>query len=275
MNISTSEEINNNIDVIDNIDNIGDKMYTSMQTIYNTLYPIPNYIGALFKVIVDRSKEAISQNQPQESTNADSNIDNKNSHDELKEFIDVSQYQNEKTHDRIYPLNDKYNEITTFLKKPTHIIDNIYIGSAFNAASYYTLQEHNIGMIVNVTSEISNYYPNEYKYHNVSIHDNNKESLEPHLDEIYDVITNYQTSTPDKNILIHCFMGASRSVSVVTDYLMRKDPTLTFASALNFLKNYRKNANPTFRFAKDIAKKNHNISPNPNPSPSQDTNTIV
>ena len=40
----------------------------------------------------------------------------------------------------------------------SHIKDNIYLGNAYASSNYYILQENNIGLIVNVTEEIPNYY---------------------------------------------------------------------------------------------------------------------
>ena len=45
-----------------------------------------------------------------------------------------------------------------------HIIDNIYIGNACNAADYYTMKNLNITHIVNVSQEISNYFPEDFNY---------------------------------------------------------------------------------------------------------------
>src|SRR3954466_13052373 len=47
-----------------------------------------------------------------------------------------------------YYDNDQYKTIThlyqliSVLREPTYIIDNIYLGSAFNAACYYTLKKY-------------------------------------------------------------------------------------------------------------------------------------
>ena len=58
-------------------------------------------------------------------------------------------------------INNKINICELFKLKFT------LNGSAYNAASYYDLKEKNIKMILNVTSEISEYYPDDFEYHNI------------------------------------------------------------------------------------------------------------
>ena len=63
---------------------------------------------------------------------------------------------------RFYSRISTYEQLVSFFEPPTHIIDNIYLGNAYNAAYYYGLKKNNIKMIINVTKEISKYYP-EYQ----------------------------------------------------------------------------------------------------------------
>ena len=43
----------------------------------------------------------------------------------------------------------------------TYIIDNIYLGNAYNASNWINLDSNNIGLIINITKEIPNYYIND------------------------------------------------------------------------------------------------------------------
>ena len=68
----------------------------------------------------------------------------------------------------------------------------------------------------------------------------------------------YHQENTSGNILIHCFMGASRSASIVIYYLMQTqkkedDTHYTFDDAVSFLKDKRIVVNPTFRLTKDLA----------------------
>lgn len=161
---------------------------------------------------------------------------------------------------RILPPSGLYLEYSTFFEGPTHIIDNIYLGSAFNAATKNTLKDLNIKVIINVSKEITNYFDDEFIYHQYDLYDNNEHSILKHLIEAYKQIRYHQQHT-EGNILIHCFMGASRSASVVLYYLMKHKKhddghIYSFDDALNFIRSMRVIVNPTFRLTKDLAKAN-------------------
>jgi len=161
------------------------------------------------------------------------------------------------TSKRLFPEPKIINKCKRFFSEPTHIIDNIYLGSAFNAASYYKLKELNVGLIINVTHEISQYYPNDFTYIQYHLYDNNRDSINNYLDKAFEDITKYQKNTPDKNIFIHCFMGASRSASILINYLMKTCKTdngdeYTFNDAVEFLRNKRDIINPSLKFTNEL-----------------------
>lgn len=191
--------------------------------------------------------------------------------EEHSNHIDISKYNKEGTQHRLFPASTYIEEYSTYWGPPTHIVDNIYIGSAHNASDYNTFTENNINMVINVTTEISNYYEfNEFlTYFNYPLYDNNKESIARYLEQAYKQILNHQ-KTNKGNILIHCFMGASRSASIIIYYLMHKEnkngEKYTFDEALEFIREKRKIVNPTFRLTKDlvnaISNSNSNLTEN-------------
>lgn len=152
---------------------------------------------------------------------------------------------------RIYPIVPLYEQFQTYYSEPTHIIDNVFLGSAVNAASRKTLEGSNIGAIVNATREISHYFENDYKYHRVPITDNNIDEIIPYLDESYEFMVKFTQENPDKNILVHCHMGASRSASVVINYLIKKHK-MTYDEALNYTRTKRAIVNPTHKLRNDV-----------------------
>ena len=166
----------------------------------------------------------------------------------------ITNYNNTKKINRINNNIDKMTQISCFFSDPIHIIDNIYLGSAFNAASYYKLEEYNIKTIINVTSEISNYYPNNFEYKNYLILDINEDSIEEYLEDSYNYINNHLYPLEDnKNILIHCFMGASRSASILTYYIMKKY-NKSFDETVDFICDKRIIVNLNTTFADEIKK---------------------
>ena len=155
----------------------------------------------------------------------------------------------EKTH---LSVIDNLYYITDF---PTFIRDNIYLGNAYNASNYDELKKNKIGYILNITKEISNYYPDDFTYYNIEITDNNGQSIETYFTEILEFIKISQKdstdSTDSPNILIHCFMGSSRSASCVILYLMNKYE-MTFQESYNMIKELRPIVNPNTSFVKQL-----------------------
>lgn len=135
------------------------------------------------------------------------------------------------------------------LCEPTHIIDNIYLGSAFNAASRYTINKLSIKLIINVTKNINNYF-NDLTYVNIPIHDNGIDLIDNYLQKTYDNIASFQIANSG-NILIHCFFGASRSVSVVLFYLIKKH-NMSLKKAIKFVSKKRKVIHPSLTLLKSI-----------------------
>lgn len=151
---------------------------------------------------------------------------------------------------RIYPEVGLFTEYSYMFSEPTYIIDNLYLGSSFNAASYTILKNNNINVIFNITNEITNYYPNDFIYHKYPLNDNNKDSIEEYLEEIYETILNHQQNTPG-NILVHCYMGRSRSASVIIYYIMKK-LSMNVNEAMEYVLNKRLIINPTIKFSEDL-----------------------
>ena len=196
-----------------------------------------NYITSGLKVFIDRSSDFIQYYML-----------NDNDLDETNNLNIQPSYKK-----RIFTPKSKLEQIQIFFSEPTHIIDNIYLGSAFNASHYDTLKRLNIGLIINMTNEISNYYESEIIYKKYGLYDDNKHSIHDYLDLTLNDILNFQREYPDKNILVHCFMGASRSASIVSYYLYKKHK-YTINDAIIFLKNKREVVNLTILFYNELNK---------------------
>jgi hypothetical protein len=206
------------------------------------------------------------------------------------------------------------NHITNLFLEPTHIIDNIYLGNAYNASNYATISKYNIKHIVNVTKEIKNYYEqqnnlsnndsgdfyddinnveikdfnsvncvncnngystsdvsisiynyntyNNITYLRIPIYDDSTYHITDHIKESLEFINNAHSTNcnggnggsegnGDGNILVHCYMGSSRSASIVLAYLIYKY-NYSLDHALLFLKNKRNIVNINVNFINDI-----------------------
>ena len=141
----------------------------------------------------------------------------------------------------------------------THIIDNIYLGNGYNASNWKELETKNIGLIINITNEIPNYYSDNIEYYNIDIKDIGESDLHPYLDKFIEKITSFKKyNIENKNILIHCYMGSSRSASLVVAYLIKfKD--MSIDKAINFIINKREIVNINKKFIEDLKKWNNEI----------------
>lgn len=218
-----------------------------------------NYVNANARVLLDKTSDIISYyaglSVDESSSTSD---DDNNPIENYEDVINIELYENESKSNRIYPASGYYKEYSTFWSKPTHVVDNIYLGSAFNAARYDQLKDLNIKVIINATTEISNYFEdnNDFIYHRYKLYDNNKNSIKKYLEKSYHDIKNHQQNTSG-NILIHCFMGASRSASIVLYYLMKTKKnedgkSYSFDDSVKYLKSKRITVNPTFKLTKDL-----------------------
>jgi len=198
-----------------------------------------NYITSGLRVLIDRTADFVKYYSYSDN-DIDDNIQN-----------------NQIIKKRIFIPKSKIEQIQTFFSEPTYIIDNIFLGSAFNASNYNSLKQNNIGLIINMTNEISNYYINEFLYKKYGLYDNNKEPIIQYLEKTFEDIIKFQQNYPNKNILIHCFMGASRSASILTYYIHKKY-NLNIDDSIIFIKNKREIINLTTLFYNqllDIEKK--------------------
>ena len=101
------------------------------------------------------------------------------------------EYNNNKI-ERIYEEESLYNKVNYWFSEPTKIIDNLYLGSAYNAASFYKLKNNNIKLIINVTNSISKYYPDDFEYLKYELEDNNNDSISEFLIDSYINIKRFQ-----------------------------------------------------------------------------------
>ena len=161
-------------------------------------------------------------------------------------------YSDVKKVDRVYDSEDGViNHIYKLTYNMTPIIDNLYLGNACDASYYYKLKNSNIKSIINVTTEIPNYFKKEFDYFNISINDYNSESFSKEMfNNVLDYIYEKQKNE-DGNILVHCYMGSSRSATIIILYLIHKH-NYTLENALKFIKEKRDIVNINTQFIENL-----------------------
>lgn len=165
-----------------------------MSDIWKYTKSIANYMLVPFRVGTDKGHEILI------------NITNNNINDQKVE--------------RIRNSNFAYDHIIAIMP-PTEVYPNLFLGSSYNAALLSGLRSRNIKYVLNVTNEISNYYPANVEYYNISISDNGNDSILDHLEESFNVIDDFLNKN-DGALLVHCYMGASRSATIITYFIAKK-----------------------------------------------------
>jgi len=137
------------------------------------------------------------------------------------------------------------------------IVKNLFIGNLQDAYNKDFLLKNNINLVINCCEECHDV---DYAslglggmtvYH-LHLIDHIGESLQR-----YNYLTNMVRLINDhlsKNkgaVLVHCFAGVSRSVSIVVAYLMCKY-NMTFDQALAFVRKMRPIANPNYSFQQQL-----------------------
>ncbi|XP_048476689.1 protein phosphatase Slingshot homolog, partial [Rhincodon typus] len=115
------------------------------------------------------------------------------------------------------------NEILLVLAqmdKPSKIFDYLYLGSEWNASNFEELEQNRVGYILNVTREIDNFFPAQFKYFNIRVYDEESTDLLSQWEQTYRFISAARCS--GLRCLVHCKMGVSRSASTVIAYAMKQ-----------------------------------------------------
>ena len=133
------------------------------------------------------------------------------------------------------------------------IDDTIFIGNAFNAADYNSLTGAGITGIVNCTKEISNYFESTdtFQYCKIPILDHKDASLEAYFEPFLRFLDEHISAHTSPKVLIHCYMGSSRSATLVLLYLIIHKK-MDCDDALLFLKNKRIIVNINIKFLDDV-----------------------
>jgi protein-tyrosine phosphatase len=142
------------------------------------------------------------------------------------------------------------------------ITDNIFLGGLFN--SQKTIELKNIISYNNISSIITiwdrgeldinflNISRNNYLY--IPIKDNENERIDIYLKGTYEFIKS--KINENKNILIHCYAGISRSASIVINYFIM-DKHITFNEAFNMVYYKRRCIYPNESFINQIKNENN------------------
>ncbi|XP_013651487.1 dual specificity protein phosphatase 1-like [Brassica napus] len=132
---------------------------------------------------------------------------------------------------------------------PSLIQEGLYLGSVAAACNKNLLKSYNVTHILTVASSLRPAHPDDFLYKVVRVVDKEDTNLEVYFDECFDFID--EAKKLGGSVLVHCFVGKSRSVTVVVAYLMKKHG-MTLAQALQHVQSIRPVASPNAGFIKQL-----------------------
>ncbi len=158
--------------------------------------------------------------------------------DKTKNYI-FSNSKDYEQPERIYEINNTpLDNLYNLTYDSTKIIDRLYLGNSYNARDFYSLEDNNIGLIVNSSPCVPNYFIDYFDYFNVNVKDIEGQNMLIHLEKVVEYMNDYLSLNSDKSIFVHCFMGCSRSVTIIIAYLIRYN-NFRLRDAMNFIKEKR------------------------------------
>ncbi|XP_031486053.1 dual specificity protein phosphatase PHS1 isoform X2 [Nymphaea colorata] len=158
--------------------------------------------------------------------------------------------------ERIVLITDAANT-----ERPSLITGNLFIGGALAARSVHTLQylgiTHILCLCSNEVGQADSQFHELFEYNNFSICDTDDAEINSLFEVCSDFIEHAEQS--GGKVLVHCFEGKSRSVTVVLAYLMLRKH-LTLLQAWNELKRVHHRSQPNDGFKRillELDKKLH------------------
>lgn len=153
--------------------------------------------------------------------------------------------------------NKLWAKMTSLIQtEPTLVCPGLYLGNAMQAADWPLLESLRVRCIVNVTQEIGDYFKDNstIQYIRIPLLDDDKAELKTHLEPAFQTLTEQlaKARVEGTSVLVHCYLGSSRSASIVAYYLMRTNG-LSAVEATEHLRALRPIVNLNERFMKDLA----------------------
>ncbi|CAI8599034.1 unnamed protein product [Vicia faba] len=136
-------------------------------------------------------------------------------------------------------------------ERPSAITNYLFIGGALSARSIYTMQHlginHILCLCTNEIGQSDSQFPDLFTYKNFFVCDTENSNISLLFEEACDFIEDVERA--GQGILVHCFEGKSRSVTVVLAYLMLRK-NFTLLEAWNAMKKVHRRAQPNDGFGK-------------------------
>ena len=119
----------------------------------------------------------------------------------------------------------------------TKILDHLYLGDIESSQNKSLLINNDIQFIINISNDNNyiKYNDLSIQYYDIKIDDNTSVTISDYFEQCINIIDNCRLN--NKNILVHCMNGVSRSVCVIFSYLIHVNYKLY--DALRYVKELR------------------------------------
>nr|QFG74572.1 MAG: dual specificity phosphatase, catalytic domain protein [Megaviridae environmental sample] len=130
-------------------------------------------------------------------------------------------------------------------KDISHIDTNLYVGSSNAALDPDIIKRHNIKYVVNATKDVKTPFEDFITYMRIPVNDGHSDEISTYFNKTIEFIN--EARHKNGNVLIHCYGGISRSVTLATAYIMKKY-AFSMNKALGRIQEKRPRADPNFNF---------------------------
>ncbi|KAI1714554.1 dual specificity phosphatase, catalytic domain-containing protein [Ditylenchus destructor] len=134
---------------------------------------------------------------------------------------------------------------------PVRILPHLYLGNDETAKNLNTLKRSNIRYVINVTPNLPNYFAGEPDFHYLRIPVD--DSCSPNLAQFFPEAISFIEKAREEHssVLVHCWAGISRSVTVCLAYLMYALHS-TLEDAFDLLLKQNGTIAPNFHFMETL-----------------------
>lgn len=133
---------------------------------------------------------------------------------------------------------------------PDRVLDFLYLGSLRTAQAVEVYRDLNIGFVLTAGRHLQVKLDEGMEQLELAVDDLPGEDMSPFFTEAFAIIG--RAKAAGRGILIHCFAGLSRSVTLTVAYLMHELYPLSRDDALALVRQSRPSANPNAGFLKGL-----------------------
>nr|AFK39190.1 unknown [Medicago truncatula] len=132
---------------------------------------------------------------------------------------------------------------------PCEIDQGLFLGSVGSATNKVGLKNVNVTHILTVAGKLTPAHPADFVYKVIDVADKEDTNLKQHFEECFDFID--EAKSNGGSVLVHCYAGRSRSVTIIVAYLM-KSRGMSLSEALQHVKCKRPQATPNRGFIRQL-----------------------